>query len=187
MIGPAVTPTARLEIARAVFVEEVTRMSKVLGRSRSGDALLMFRDGALQIRMPGAETTMPAQGRWPGEARVAASWVRALGKVPPTQDPIVIQVYGGRLHIAGSSNTCRWQAAGKGTVEVTLGMSLLDLVKLDLAHSDEVLEASGLTPAIVEARQKIDKRIKAAARQLSTLGISETDLRLLITGKLGAG
>ena len=135
---------ARLEVERDALAEELRRMAKVLGRSRSGEAMLMFLDKSLLIRLGGAEFAIAGKGRWPGEARVASTWLRALAKVPPTQDPVVIQVRGGRLHIAGSSSPCHWQAAGAGKIEGSLGMGLLDVIRLGLSHPDEELEKSGL-------------------------------------------
>jgi hypothetical protein len=177
---------ARLEVERSVLVEELKRMTKVLGRGRSGEALLMFQNEKLVMRLGGVEFAIPAHGRWPGEARVASSWIRALAKIPPVQDPIVIQVSGGRLHMAGSSNVCTWQAQGACSIEMPLGLELLDLIRLGLSHPDEVLEKSGVARAVAEARADLEKRIMAAARQLAPMGVTATDIRLLVTGKFNA-
>lgn len=186
MSDAGVTSMARLEVERAVLVEELKRMAKVLGRGPGGEAVLMYRDEKFLMRIGGAEFAIPAKGRWPGEARVASSWIRALTKFPPVQDPVIIQVRGGRLQLAGSSFPCRWQAPGAARIEVPLGMGLLELVRLGFAHPVEELEKSGIASAVAEARAELDKRIKAAARQLAPLGVTATDLRLLVTGKFSA-
>lgn len=178
---------ARLEVPRVVLLEELMRMGKVLGRSRSGEALLMYDVGRLQIRIGGAECAIPASGHWPGEARVSALWLRAFVKVPPAQDPVVFQVQGGRMRISTSTIPCRWQVPGAATIEAPLGNDLLALLRLSLEHSDAELEKSGLGRSVADARAELDRRIKAAARQLAPLGVSESDVRVLVTGKFNLG
>ena len=186
MSAVGITSMARLEVGRAVLVEELKRMAKVLGRSRSGEAVLMYRDEHLLMRLGGAQFAIAAKGRWPGEARVASSWIRAMTKVPPVQDPVIIQVRGGRLHMGGSSIPCRWQAPGAARIEVPLGMELLELIRIGLAHSDDELQKSGVAQAVAKARADLEKRIKAAVRQLAPMGVTASDLRLLVTGKFNA-
>lgn len=175
----------RLEVPRASFLEELKRLNQVLGRKRRMDALLRHDAGNLVIRIGGAEAALPAHGHWPGEARISSDWLRSFTKVPPPHDPVVFQVTGGRMRIGGSTVTCHWQAPGAASVEVTLDMDLATINKLRLEHSEEALVQSGLRPAVLATQAEIDRRIKAAARQLAPLGVSESDVRVLVVGKLG--
>jgi len=181
--SPGIVPT-RLEVARADFVEELTRLGKVLGRRDSADALLRYEDGRLRISIGGAEVGVAAQGHWQGEARVSAKWIRTLAKVPPAMDPLVVQVQNGRMRIGGSSNVCAWQVPGAAVVEVPLAMGLRERLQLVAQYSDADLAKSGLSPMVADARVELDKRIASAARQLAPLGVTAADLRVLVIGKL---
>jgi hypothetical protein len=168
----------------AEFVTELKRAVKVLGRRNAGDALFSYADDHLRIRLGGAEWQLPAKGHWRGEARVGSSLLRPFAKVPPAQDPLVIQVYQGRLRIAGSSAPCHWQREGEAMVEVALGMELIDLLRLAHAHPQRALEKSGVASSIDSARRELDKRIDAASRHLAPFGVTPADVRLLVIGKL---
>ena len=87
MASPSDQP-ARLEVNRAVFLAELARVAKVLGRRKAGDAVMSFREGVLKLRIGGAECGIPAEGRWQGEACVSYAWLKAIGKVPPPGDPV---------------------------------------------------------------------------------------------------
>src|SRR5690606_3494285 len=102
----------RLQVPRGVFVEELRRMFKILGRRKAGEALLVQDVDRLLIRIGGAECALPAEGIWSGEARAASGLLRTIARVPPNQDPLVIAVRDGRLWIANSSTPCRWQPVG---------------------------------------------------------------------------
>ena len=145
----------RLEVSRSVFVEELQRMAKVMGRRKNlGDALLMHDVGRLLIRVAGAEFAIPANGRWLGEWRVSATMLRALAKVPPSEDPVVVQVHGGRL-------------------------------KLAFQYSEAELQQSGIAPLIADAREEMERSIATAAKALAPLGVSPVDVRTLVTTRLG--
>ena len=181
--SPDIVPT-RLEVAKADFVEELTRLGKVLGRRDCADAVLRFEDGRLRISIGGAEVGIAAQGDWQGEARVSAAWIRILAKVPPAMDPVVVQVAGGRMRIGSSSNVCAWQVPGAAVIEVPLAMGLRERLQLVARYSDADLVKSGLAPMVADARAELEKRIASATRQLGPLGITAADLRVLVIGKL---
>lgn len=186
MSSPGTASTTRLAVAKDDFIQELKRLAKVLGRRRNAaDALLRYEEGQLRISIGGAEVGMTAQGQWQGEARVSAAWLRAFAKVPPPQDPVVIQVEGSRMRIGGSSIACQWQVPGAATVEIPLNLDLRERIRLAFSHPHAELEKSGLAPMVVEARAELEKRIAAAAQQLAPCGVTETDIRLLVEGKMG--
>lgn len=186
MASPSDSP-ARLEVNRAVFLAELARMAKVLGRRKAGDAVLSFCEGVLKLRIGGAECGIPAEGRWQGEACVSYAWLKAIGKVPPPGDPIVILVSAGRMCIGSSSMTCRWQAPSTSTIDVTLNMGLVEQLRLGMIHSGEELNRSGLAPMVADARNELDKVISKARIPLAQFGVTEAELRLLVIGKLALG
>lgn len=185
MAQPSDSP-AYLEADRAFFLVELARLIKVLGRRKPGDALLSYRDGELTVRVGGAECMIPATGRWKGEARLSFAWLKAICKVPPPGNPIVIHVTAGRMHIGSSSIKCDWQAPTASTIDVTLNMGLVERLRLGLAHSEEDLRRSGLGPMVTEARDELDKIIAKALLPLAPFGVTASDLRLLVIGKLAA-
>lgn len=176
--------STRLEVAKADLVEELKRLAKVLGRRRGAEALLRYEGGKLRICIAGAEVGMAAHGQWQGEARVSADWLRAFGKVPPAMDPVVVQVEGGRMRVGGSSIPCRWQVPGAAVIEVPLGMGLRERLQLAARYPESELTKSGLSSLVSEAQAELEKRIAAAAKQLAPLGITASDVRLLVVGKL---
>lgn len=183
MSGTEASTLIWLEFPRGVLVEELKRINRVLGRRSAGQAVLGFVHGHLVMRMASAECVIPAVGHWPGEAVLTAAWLRSLAKVPPAQDPVRFELQGNKLRMGSSAVSCRWQAAGTSEVEVPAGHALLTLLRLSLAHDDAELAQAGLTRPVAEARAELEKRIKAAARQLAPLGVGESDVRLLVTGK----
>ena len=176
----------RLEVSRSAFVEELQRMAKVMGRRKNlGDALLMHDVGRLLIRVAGAEFAIPANGQWLGEWRVSATLLRALAKVPPAEDPVVVQVHGGRLRIAGTSMACHWQPPETASIEVPLNLDLRGRLKLAFQYSDAELQQSGIAPLIADAREEMERSIATAAKALAPLGVSPVDLRTLVITRLG--
>lgn len=178
---------ARLEVNRVAFLAELARVAKVLGRRKAGDAVLSFREGVLKLRIGGAECAIPAAGRWQGEACVSYAWLKAIGKVPPPGDPLVILVSGGRMRIGSSSMTCSWQAPNATAIDVTLNMGLVERLRLGITHSEEDLKRSGLVPMVADARNELDKVIAKAQMHLAPFGVTTADLRLLVIGKLALG
>lgn len=61
MASPSDSP-ARLEVNRAMFLAELARVAKILGRRKEGDALLSYRDGELKLRVGGAECVILPKG-----------------------------------------------------------------------------------------------------------------------------
>lgn len=176
----------RLEVERIALIDELQRMAKVIGRRRNvGEAMLMHDVNRLVIRVAGVEFAIPAVGEWDGEARVAASFLRALAKVPPSQDPVVVHVQAGRLRIASSSMACQWQPPNTATIEVPLNQDLRARLRLAFEHSEADLRRSGIAPLIADAREEMERRIDAAARQLAPLGVSPADLRTLAIARMG--
>lgn len=174
----------RLEVSGREFVQEIKRMSRVLGRRKAGDALLRHHAGELHVRIGGAECSLPAQGHWVGEACVAGAWLIAIAKVPPAEASFVFQVQAGRLRLGKMSTPCRFLAPGAARLGIPLDPDLPSLIALGHRHDDAELEKAGLLSLVVDARHDLDRRITRAAKALSPLGVTASDLHLLVAGKL---
>lgn len=174
----------RLVAGRESLLQELRRIKKVLGRASSGDALIRFSEGILRVRAAGAEFAIPAQGQWPGEVWVAASWLRALARVPPAGDPLVLHVAKNRIKIGGSSMECHFRAPGASSVEVSVGPDLPTLLRLGLLHGEKELANAGLLSSVLGARKELERRIAQAAKILAPYGVSDADVRILVIGKL---
>lgn len=171
---------ARLEVPLAPFVEELRRFKRVVARKNVGEVVLAFSDGTLSLRVGGAELRLPASGRWPGEARASAAWMAQLARVPPTKDPVVIQVKSGRLQVAMLSVSCHWQRIDSATLELPLNATLIDTLRLALQHEPAILERSGLARPVLDAGQAADRCIDRAMVHLAPLGIARQDVEALV-------
>jgi hypothetical protein len=178
---------ASLDLPLAPFVAGVREAFRAVRAAQSSESVVRFSGGELRVSCGGREFSTPASGRWPGEARVSASLWVALAKVPPTQDPLSISVRAGRLHVGPSSAPCRWQKDGLARVEVPLGASLLDILRLGAQHDPDTLRQSGVDRVVTQARADADRRLKDAARTLAPLGISLPQLAVLLGMRVRAG
>jgi hypothetical protein len=185
--GAAVLGFACLELPLAPFVAGVREAFRLLRVSQQGEAVVRYSAGELHVSCGGAQFSTPAGGRWPGEARVSASLWVALAKVPPTQDPLSMSVRDGRLRVGSSSAPCRWQKDGLARVEVPLGATLLDILRLGAQHDLDTLRQSGVDRVVTQARADADRRLQEAARKLAPLGIGLSQLNALLDLRIRAG
>lgn len=180
MSGNDIAVMAQLEVPLAPFVEELRRLKRVLTRRNMGEVVLAFADGTLSLRVGGAELRLPASGRWPGEARASASWMAQLAKVPPTKDPVVIQVKNGRLQVAMLSVSCHWQRIESAVLELPLNATLIDTLRLALQHDTAALESSGMSGSVLDAQRAAARCIDKAMEHLAPLGVSRQDVVALL-------
>lgn len=183
--SPRVVGLARLSVPLATFVEELRRWARVCGKPDGQQAILRLAAAGLTVSGGGAQFTVPASGRWPGEARIAGSILYALAKVPPRQDPLRIEVRADRLRIGTLTAPCTWQREGSATIELPLGMEMLDMIRLGLLHDEEALRTAGAWNAVDAARQRAETLLRSAARTLVPLQITEAELRAFASERLG--
>lgn len=179
-VGADVAVMARVRVVNANWIGELRRAVKLTRRDRSGQAIISFADGQLRTSFGGIEFEIPAEGRWPGEARISADWLRTLAKVPPGNDPLEFSVSRDRMQIAGSSVPCTWQRAGNAKIVLPMGAQLLEILQLPLQHTAAELEASGLAAAVAKAESELLLRMRRALCELAPLGVSREDLDSLV-------
>lgn len=185
--GATVLGFAHLDLPLVPFVAGVREAFRLLRVSQQGEAVVRFSGGKLHVSCGGAQFSTPATGRWPGEARVSASLWVALAKVPPTQDPLSMTVRDGRLRVGTSSAPCRWQKEGLARVEVPVGATLLDILRLGAQHDPETLRQSGVAQTVAQARADADRKLAQAARTLTPLGIGLVQLHAMLDLQIRAG
>jgi hypothetical protein len=171
---------ARLEVARAGFIEELKRLKRVVTRKQPGQVVLSYADGYLTLAVGGGEIQLPATGRWPGEARASGAWMSALARVPPVADPVIFQVKGGRLHVATLSMECQWQRKESASLELPLNATWIDTLRLALQNDETTLERSGLAGRVANARQAASACIDNAMKHLAALGVERSELEALV-------
>lgn len=171
MTATASLVMAQLLVDRSEFVEGLQRLARLTKPARAGEVVLRFEDGRLQVRIGGGDISASARGRWPGEARAPGRWVLAFAKQAPAIDPLPIRVEGDRLYVTGASVPCRWQWAGAALVEIPIGASLAEILRIGMEQTDEVLEHSGILEPVEQARARRRALVeKAGHAQTSCCG-----------------
>jgi hypothetical protein len=176
---------ARLEVPRDEFLEALKGLRPALRARRPGEAIVRMDEESLLVRVGGCEVFMSAAGRWPGEARVSAALFAMLAKAPPSGDPLAVWVESGRFFVGNISMACQWQKDGSAQIEVPLGATLKDLLRLRHQHTDQALEQAGLLGRVQAAQQEAAQRISKAAVALAPLGIGAADIQALVARILG--
>ncbi len=85
------------------------------------DATLSFANGKLGIRSAGVSVAIAASGSWRGIANVPLAFILSAVRTPPAEDPMLVTVREGRLHIGNSSITCRWRALRRAQPQMLAG------------------------------------------------------------------
>lgn len=178
MMGDVAT-MARVEIERAIFVEEIKRLARC-SRRKAGEAIVSYGDESLVIAAGGGEICLPAIGRWPGEARASFSWLVAMARMPPAMDPLVLEVRDGRLRMGNNSVLCKWQRSKSAVLELPVNAGWLDLLRAGIQHDDDDLAKSGLLKQVREARQHAEERLRRAYPLFSDFGVTIEDLERVV-------
>ena len=115
---------------------------------------------------------------------MSGQFVLAMAKHPPAIDPLTIRVEAGRLRIAGLSVPCEWQETGAAKLEIPIGTSLIEILRIGIQNTDEALEASGILEPIQDARRQCMSLIVKAANTLRPLGVRRTDVKDLVNDRI---
>lgn len=175
---------AQLAVDRAEFIDGLSLLSWQAKRARADQAIVCFEQGCIVIRIGGSAVSAHATGNWPGEARISAAFLGMVRRIPPEKDPVPIRVEGERLFIGATSIACVWQQRGGARASIPIGASLLDILRIGVGHSDEVLEASGIRARVETARALRQELIEKAAETLRPLGITAHDLSTLVDDRV---
>jgi hypothetical protein len=72
-------------------------------------------------------------------------------------------------------------------VDVPLGATLLDILRIGAQHDPDTLRQSGVDRVVAQARADADRRLQEAARKLAPLGIGLSQLNALLDFRIRAG
>lgn len=171
---------AELQVDRDPLLAGLRLLVKQVKLAKAGEAIVSFDAEKLCVRIGGVEIKAPARGDWTGEARINGAYVAALAKLSPRSNPVCLQVKDGQVKLDGLSIPCRWQAAGKATIEIPMNASIADVLRLGIRHSDVTLERSGVLGVVTKARERRDERAAKAAELLGEFGVKFDDLMSLV-------
>lgn len=154
-----------------------------LCKPRCGEeAVLSFDGQCLHIELGGMGVTPPARGEWSGQARVAAIFIVALAKVPPSGDTIEFRVENGELHIGTSVAACVWQPAWSRSIDLPENASDEQILALPLQYEMPEIIASGYERLLQRAEKKRALAIAKALAAVSEFGVTREEIQALVLG-----
>ncbi len=174
---------ANLQVDRGELFEGLRQLARIIAskEARGSEAILGFADGQCWVRLGGSEIAASASGTWRGEARVPARFVLTLPEgMSSATDLIPIQVDGGRLKVGAMSVACHWQGVGAAQLEIPIGASLAQILRVTTGETDDALEQSGVLAQVKEARQRRRELVEKVATVLKPLAVGLTDVDRLV-------
>lgn len=163
----------RLEVRRQDFLSAFRPFSKV---DSGADALLAFENGYLSVEADDRAAVVDAKGEWQGRARFSANVLRALAKVPPSEDPVVFEIVDGHLRIGTMLIGCRWETVSARFIQELKNPDYLDLIAMDRTLPRSEIRGKRLTRQIRSAQSTLAGRVAKAAKLLQVADIEEKDL-----------
>ena len=180
----AITLKNRLEVTRDEFNRS---MRAFRGRKIFEDSAgLAFENGVLSLETGNVMVTLRGTGEWQGCALFSAQVLAALAKVPPTQDPVVIEYSEGKLFIGPLSIPCYWETLSAEFVGELKNPGVLDLLALGRSMPAAEIHRTGLWRRINRAKATMTVSLQKAAKQLGAFEISESELRDMVEVRIRA-
>ena len=173
---------AELKVDRAELVRSLKILLRLVKKKDAGDAVFSFEDGYLSIDLGGVSAMAPAEGQWPGEARVAGNLVFGLAKTLPAADPLPIRCENGRIFIDRFSAPCEWRPTPSQRIEPPLDAPPGWLLSVSLTYPEEQIRDSGLTPLVEKAKQRREACVAKAAQALSPFGVDPQAVEEFVDG-----
>ncbi len=109
-----------------------------------------------------------------------------LARVPPSGDPIILELGNGNLKIGNSSSTCVHVETEGGKIELPLNPTPLLVLQLVYRYTPADIEKSGLAKPVAEAEEWRDKLIAGALASLREFGVTQQELRNIVDEKMRA-
>jgi hypothetical protein len=171
---------AQLQVNRSELVKGLQTLARHTKLTHTGEVILRFKEGRLEVRIGGVEISAAASGRWPGEARAPGSFLLPLVKHAPEVDPLPIRVEADRLHVAGLSIPCHWQTAGAALVEIPIGATLAEILRIGMRQTKDTLEQSGILKRVEDARARRRALVVKAVALLKPLDVRTDDVERMV-------
>jgi hypothetical protein len=182
--------TARLRVSFADLASALAPFQHFLKskRHKEGEALVGFGDGMLRIEAAGIVGKAPAEGEWPGEARVKRTLILALAHEKRTDGFVEFRVVEGQLAIdlAGSvlRLPCAWETSSRADIVIPLNAALRDVLAVAFAYTSEEIERAGVREAVEQALDKYERIVANASTALSAVGISRGEVDAFVRSKI---
>jgi hypothetical protein len=173
----------RLEVRRQDFNSAFRPFGKA---DATSEALLSFEGGFLSVEVDELAAVVHASGEWQGRVRFSANVLRALAKVPPTEDPIIFEFAEGHLRIGTMLVGCHWETVSASFIQGLKNPDYLDLIALDRTLPRSEIRGKRLDRQIRAAQSVLAGRVAKAAKLLEVADIEEADLWHLVEQNIRA-
>jgi len=179
-----------LRVNRTEFAKVLRTVGRAGRPVRGAQAVLTLEDRQLAIDLAGNVAWLPADGNWPGEARLAGSAMERLAKVLPKEDPLVLRVEGDRFFVARFSVPCERRASSLPTPVRELvppNADLFEILMIRSRCSREEIDAAGAAGLMRQAEARMDELCDRAADILAPYCVGAAHLRRLCEGHAEEG
>jgi|GEM_PF-2425262 len=166
---------------------DALRTMKKLAKGSTGDGGWTFAPDELRISWAGLSLGLAARGDDALTARLSASAMRTLVKVPlPRTGDHPLRVEGDRLYVDGSfSLPCVVQPRDVPQL-LPMDHRPLDVALLTYRHDAATLTAAGLDRVVADAREDRARSVRAAAEALAWLGVEASHVDRWVEAHLTA-
>jgi len=149
--------------------------------------LISFSGDEMHLRTVEMETSITAEGEWPGTGRIAAFGLRPLLRYVASEESVEIRYENEKITIGSYSFKCIWQDISpdisQEQIELPIDAPWPDYLKMMYKYNNAQLVGSGLMPKVEEAHEKAERLIGHAATTLAPLGLTVSDLWRLYESK----
>lgn len=173
---------ANLTIKHSDLQKTLIQFARLCEPEPQEQAVLSFDGYNLYVDLAGMSVSTPAQGSWPGQARILGRSLIALAKVPPAGDPVSIATEDDYYIRFGQTFRvpCTWQSAWSAIIQLPMNPPIAMILALPMKYSAAQIEASGLTKVVESSGQKRDQVLGSAVNMLSDFGVDQLALRRLV-------
>ena len=176
--------TTSLEVNREALAQGLRLLRKFVRATQAGEAILSYGNGTLSIEFGETTAQAPAEGTWPGKARVPGLALLQLESTLPPTDPVSFQAGKDRLSVGKWSTPCHWEDEAEQSsgpvIQLPANPPLTLILGLPQRYSDQDIARSGLDLMVRMAEQRRDTLIAQAAAILQPLGVDLIDLRRVV-------
>lgn len=177
-----------LTVTRSEFMAALRRLRSALRSRKPTMAQISFRDGTATLSVPGAETHCACKGQWPGRALFSSAALKALLRVPPSGETLLIRCDKKRVSLSTLRLECDWYDIGPSLADVPTPETLEQLAELVKRHGSVAVRRFGASHNTETLAKHLRARVSIAERALGEYGITEKMLtRLVIEHVLKGG
>jgi hypothetical protein len=163
------TPEYELTVDGGKFADAMRLLARTSKRSAANEMTLAYADGELVAEISGAAAGVPAEGTWPGTVTLSLRATSVFARVEAGKTVLAVTP-DERLKVGGTSFPCRRAPLRNLSIDLALDPTLVQLLRLRVAHTDEELLAAGLAEEVTQAEKKLAEMIGSAVLRLKEVG-----------------